>query len=89
MYVESRYVSTIEACWRILSIPLYNKRHTIIRLPMHLPNQQTVMIHNNPEDTTLENVINQMTMLSDYCALNARDENAHSTLTLKFLSKVK
>ena len=76
MYVESRYISPIEACWRILSLPLYNKSHTIIRLPVHLPNQQTVMIHSSPEDTTLENVINQTTMLLDYFALNARDKNA-------------
>ena len=31
-YIETRYVSPVEACYRILSKPLQNKRHSIIRL---------------------------------------------------------
>ena len=37
-YIETRYVSLLEACYRILSKPLQNKSHSIIRLSVHLPN---------------------------------------------------
>ena len=34
----------VEACWRILSKPLQYKSHSIMRLPVHLPNQESITI---------------------------------------------
>ena len=34
-YIETRYVSPVEACYRILSKPLQNKSHSNIRLSVH------------------------------------------------------
>ena len=76
MYIESRYVSPIEASWRIFSFPLCAKSHTVVRLPVHLPNQQTILIHSDTENMNIDNFIGQTTMLLDFFALNARDENA-------------
>ena len=36
-YIETRYVSPVEACYRILSKPLQNRSYSIIRLFLHLP----------------------------------------------------
>ncbi|XP_071582399.1 uncharacterized protein [Temnothorax nylanderi] len=41
-YIEARYVGPVEASWRILSKKLQDKSHAIIRLPVHLPNEQTL-----------------------------------------------
>ena len=41
-FIETRYVSPDEACYRILSKPLQCKSHSIIRLAVHLP--QPLMI---------------------------------------------
>ncbi|XP_067214192.1 uncharacterized protein [Linepithema humile] len=38
-YIETRYVGPVEACWRILGKKLQDKSHTIMRLPVHLPNE--------------------------------------------------
>ena len=37
-YTETRYVGPVEACWRILSKPLQDISHSIMRLRVHLPN---------------------------------------------------
>ncbi|XP_043478769.1 uncharacterized protein LOC122509074 [Leptopilina heterotoma] len=43
-YEENRYVGPVEAVWRILSKPLEKKSHSVNRLPIHLPNEQNVII---------------------------------------------
>ena len=72
-FVDSRYVGPSEAVWRILSKPLHDKSHTIVRLPVHLPNFQNVTIHTNPDEQEIQNALEQVTMLMDYFALNLRD----------------
>ena len=42
-FVETRYVSPTEAAWRIFSFPLQVKSHTIYRLPVHLPNEHSII----------------------------------------------
>ncbi|XP_072760469.1 uncharacterized protein [Anoplolepis gracilipes] len=45
-FIEARYVGPVEASWRILEKKLQDKSHIIVRLPVHLPNQQNVIIEN-------------------------------------------
>ncbi|XP_034945195.1 uncharacterized protein [Chelonus insularis] len=65
-----------EAVWRILSKPLQEKSHSIIRLPIHLPNQQNLLINNDCDEAEIRNVLEKQTMLIDFFVLNARDQNA-------------
>ena len=76
MYIESRYVSSYEAAWRIFSLPMHQKSHTVIRLPVHLPNQHSITIHEDPEQNNIENLENQTTMLLDYFKLNKENNEA-------------
>jgi len=46
-FIEARYVGPVEACWRILSKTLQEKSHAIIRLPVHLPNEHSIIIDEN------------------------------------------
>ena len=41
-YLNCRYVSPPEALWRLNKYRLHEHSHTIVRLPVHLPNQQMV-----------------------------------------------
>ncbi|XP_034936543.1 uncharacterized protein [Chelonus insularis] len=75
-HMETRYVGPVEAVWRILSKPLQEKSHSIIRLPVHLPNQQNLLINNDCDETELRNVLEKQTMLVDFFALNTRDQDA-------------
>ena len=74
-FIETRYVGPAEACYRILSKPLQDKSHAIIRLPVHLPNQQSIIISNNLTDIA-ENLNQSSSMLMDYFELNLKDEEA-------------
>ena len=42
MYLDARYVSAPEAFWRLSEYEMHGKSHTIIRLPVHLPDFQNV-----------------------------------------------
>ncbi|XP_051155716.1 uncharacterized protein LOC127278181 [Leptopilina boulardi] len=75
-YVESRYVSPPEVCGRILSNNLQGKSHTIYRLPVHLQNQQTVIVDNVDDPNTVRSALNRSTELTEYFALNNRDPHA-------------
>ena len=48
-YIETRYVSPVEACYRIMQ----GKTHSIVRLSVHLPNQQSIVIDDINDDTTV------------------------------------
>ena len=60
-YVDARYVSASEACWRIFHFELQDRYPSIQRLALHLPDQQTVVYREgeaqnavqNPKPTTL------------------------------------
>ncbi|XP_011859026.1 PREDICTED: uncharacterized protein LOC105556539, partial [Vollenhovia emeryi] len=71
-FIEARYVGPVEACWRILSKPLQEKSHAIVRLPVHLPNEHSVVIDDNSIDNTMRSALERVTMLIDYFELNAR-----------------
>ncbi|KAL7290846.1 hypothetical protein TKK_0015580 [Trichogramma kaykai] len=75
-FLETRYVGPVEATWRILSKPLHDKSHVIVRLPVHLPDCQNIIIRSDPEEGNIENALNKVSMLVDYFALNARDPEA-------------
>jgi len=45
-YVILLKLVMLEACWRILEKKLQDKSHAIVRLPVHLPNEQNVVIKN-------------------------------------------
>lgn len=79
-YIEARYVGPVEASWRILGKKLQDKSHAIIRLPVHLPNEQNVIIENEFIEDAVTSALNQVTMLIDYFALNLRDIEAKKYL---------
>ena len=39
-YIDSRYLSPMEAAWRIEELPLSDRSHPIVRLAVHTENQQ-------------------------------------------------
>ncbi|XP_018307764.1 uncharacterized protein, partial [Mycetomoellerius zeteki] len=79
-YIETRYVGPVEASWRILGKKLQDKSHVVLRLPVHLPNEQNITIENECVEDVLFSVVDQVTMLIDYFALNLRDEEAKNYL---------
>ena len=75
-HIEARYVGPNDAVWRILDKKMQEKSHPVIRLPVHLPNEHSVMIPADMNEDGIRNAINRVTMLMDYFELNVRDETA-------------
>ncbi|XP_063981490.1 uncharacterized protein LOC135164764 [Diachasmimorpha longicaudata] len=76
-FVEGRYVGPAEACDRVLGRPLQNKSHSIVRLPIHLENQQNVTINDDASEDDMRSALHRTNMLLDYFTLNERDPHAH------------
>ncbi|XP_074097647.1 uncharacterized protein LOC141526512 [Cotesia typhae] len=75
-FVDARYVGPTEAVWRILSKDLQDKSHAIIRLPVHLPNEQNITINDTCTKEELQEALVKTSMLIDFFKLNERDPNA-------------
>ena len=53
-YLEMRYISTTEACWRIFQFDLHYREPPVERLPFHLENEHQVIF---PDSTDLEKIV--------------------------------
>ncbi|XP_058789100.1 uncharacterized protein LOC131663051 [Phymastichus coffea] len=74
--LDARYVGPVEACYRILSKLLQDKSHTVIRLPVHLANEQNIIFSESCDELNLEDYANVSSMLMDYFKLNQDSEIA-------------
>ena len=70
-YMEGRYIAAQEACWRMFGFETNSMSHNIVRLPVHLPDQQYVVFR--PDDR-VENVLerNEKTMLTEFFETNKK-----------------
>ncbi|KAI2502245.1 helicase [Fragilaria crotonensis] len=80
LYLDGRYVSASEACWRLFSLRLHSEKPNVMRLMFHLPNQQSVVFEEN------ENVAQVLargppcTQLTAWLDLNRHDQYARQFL---------
>ena len=68
-YIDSRYISGMEAAWRIQEIPLHGRSHAVILLV----NQQKIIFEKDNERNAL---LNYETTLSAWFKLNKTDVHA-------------
>ncbi|XP_044594830.1 uncharacterized protein LOC123272196 [Cotesia glomerata] len=69
-FVDARYDGPVEPAWRIFSKKLQDKSHSIVRLPVHLPNQQSITINDDCNEQDLLAALQRQSMLIDYFSLN-------------------
>jgi len=78
-YLDSRYVSALEAVWRIFKFDMHERFPTIERLQYHLPNQQMVLFD---DDDDVQEVATQLaiskTMFTKWFKTNQKSEVARS-----------
>ena len=84
-FLDARYVSASEACWRIYENDLHEEKPDVQRLQVHLPQQNTV-IFNDCDDIrdVLNNEINQKTTLTEWFIANQLHVDANSLLYMDF-----
>jgi hypothetical protein len=47
LYLDSRYVSACESLWRLYQFSMHEESPNIVRLQVHLPNQQLITWNEN------------------------------------------
>uniref|UniRef100_A0A6P7G5R2 ATP-dependent DNA helicase n=1 Tax=Diabrotica virgifera virgifera TaxID=50390 RepID=A0A6P7G5R2_DIAVI len=77
-HIESRYLSSCEAAWRIFELPLIDKMQKIEKLPIHLEGERSVVFREGDEQVAIENAEGKFSKLEAYFILNREDEHANN-----------
>ncbi|XP_047144014.2 uncharacterized protein LOC105848225 [Hydra vulgaris] len=76
-FLDCRYVSAPEALWRIFEYPISHMSHSIIRLKVHLPENQIVYFREGEEQGALDRAAQRDTHLTAWFKLNSEIEGAN------------
>ncbi|KAJ8882094.1 hypothetical protein PR048_018582 [Dryococelus australis] len=85
-YRDSRYVSSPEACWRLLSFKMADKNIIAVRLALHLENRQSVFIQDNDVAGALERVREKNTHLTAFFHYNSQNKLLHQCVWVDTMS---
>jgi hypothetical protein len=84
-YINAKYVTPLEAIYRMLGFPLFGIYPAVLQLQLHFPNMQYVTYN---EDGNLEDVVNRpsssRTTLMEYFKMNQVDPEARKLLYKEF-----
>uniref|UniRef100_A0A1I8B7J5 ATP-dependent DNA helicase n=1 Tax=Meloidogyne hapla TaxID=6305 RepID=A0A1I8B7J5_MELHA len=79
-FIDARYVCPQEAVWRILELPMYDRSHSIMALPVHLEGEQICYFDETmSEEEILERTRNCSELLA-YFDLNKRSDSLKDLL---------
>ena len=73
-FVEARYCSTSEACWRTFEFPMGKLYPKVQRLNVHLEDEQNVLFSSDPEETKQALEDSEMTHLTAFFMLCKEEE---------------
>ena len=76
-YVDARYISASESCWRIFHYELHDRSPAVQRLAVHLPEQQSVIYREGKAEKALHEM--KHTTLTAWFKINAESNEARST----------
>ncbi|MCO5594641.1 hypothetical protein L7F22_048674 [Adiantum nelumboides] len=88
MYVDGRYVSASEACWRIFEFPLHSDAPNVQRLSVHVSSGQMVTFqdHDRLGDVLHMDTL-EKTTLTEWFVCNVENPEANDTLYIDFPQK--
>ncbi|XP_077249067.1 uncharacterized protein LOC143888491 [Tasmannia lanceolata] len=76
-YLDCRYISALEACWRIFEFDLQGQQPPVERLNNHLPGEQSIIFNDNDD---LQNVMSrpgiERTMFTEWMEANNKFDDA-------------
>ncbi|PIA56622.1 hypothetical protein AQUCO_00700758v1 [Aquilegia coerulea] len=84
-YLDCRYLSASEACWRIFKFDIHYRDPSVQRLVYHLEDEQTIIFH---DDDDLVDVVNrtnvEKTMFTEWFEINKHHEDARRLTYVDF-----
>ncbi|GBM18222.1 hypothetical protein AVEN_38994-1 [Araneus ventricosus] len=79
-FLDGRYVSAPEAMWSLNEFNLLEKFHTVVRLAVHLPDQQAIVYQDGQEEEVVARAATRQTTLTAWFELNKNDQDFHNYL---------
>ncbi|GBM54780.1 hypothetical protein AVEN_202284-1 [Araneus ventricosus] len=79
-FLDGRYVSVPEAMWRLNEFNLSEKFYTVVRLAVHLPDQQAIVYQDGQEEEAVARAATRQTTLTAWFELNKNDQDSHNYL---------
>ncbi|XP_039610024.1 uncharacterized protein LOC120529870 [Polypterus senegalus] len=79
-FINTRYVSSPEAAWRLNGFEMHYQSHTIHRLPVHLPEEQSLFFNPNDITTAVQRASNRDNQLTTWFKLNQQKHEAKTIL---------
>lgn len=88
-YIDSRYISAHEAAWRIFSFKMHGEVPPVMRLAIHLENQQTILFdpHNETIDDVQSRAARKETTLTAFFKYNQQHADGRDILYQDFPQK--
>ncbi|KAH7657562.1 DNA helicase protein [Dioscorea alata] len=87
-YLDCRYLSAYESCWRLFEFPLHHREPSVQRLLIHLPEEHNIYFS---DKQFIPNIISipgiETTMFTEWMATNKLDERGRSLLYTDFPTK--
>ena len=67
LYIDARYVSAAESCWRLFHFEMHDRHPNVYRLQVHLPGQHLVTFDANEDpEVVRERAQNESTCLTAF-----------------------
>ncbi|KAK7301999.1 hypothetical protein RJT34_12876 [Clitoria ternatea] len=87
-YLDYRYISPCEACWRIFSFPIHSRTPAVERLYFHLPNEQSVYFNDYEDiDSLLSRPTVKDSMFTSWMDANKKYSEGKNLTYAQFISK--
>lgn len=75
-YLDCRYVSSMEAAWRLFEFKMHDRSHSVMVLPVYLPGGFGVVFEYDDDIENIEDRLQRIGKLEAWFALNAQDAQA-------------
>jgi hypothetical protein len=86
-YLEGRYVSSSEASWRIFALPMHDRSHSVVRLDLHLPEDEYVIFNQQDDLRRVAARGPPVTTLTAWFQLNRQDPEARNLLYIDVVER--
>ncbi|KAF1877767.1 hypothetical protein Lal_00038076 [Lupinus albus] len=87
-YLDCRYVSPSEACWRIFRFPIHGRQPAVERLSFHLQGEQPIYFNDNED---IDNILSRPTvsesMFTSWMEANEKYEEGRTLSYAQYVSK--
>ncbi|XP_045482764.1 uncharacterized protein LOC123686578 [Harmonia axyridis] len=75
-YIDSRYVSGMEATWRTFQFRMHGRSHSVLVLPVHLPGEREIIYNEDDDVGQIQQRLEKPSKLEAWFTLNRSDVNA-------------